>query len=132
MRELLVFGDRTFKISIPDDAKVTFGPWSPPPKDRSGWQNEERRGTLRIYKNEGAKENGILACFAGVTGFRDLSIGYAEEVAREEGATIWKSDEHGYMREDKRSGSREWVVPTLPAPADDDGFSADNPDDNPF
>ena len=116
MKQLLVFGDKTFKISIPDDAKVTFGPFSPPTKGQS--YNEDRaRGTLRIY--QGTKEN-ILACFAGVHGFRDLSLQYAEEVAKEEGATIWKSDENGYEREEKRSSRREWVdveVPTLPAPA---------------
>jgi hypothetical protein len=66
-------------------------------------------GTLRIY--QGSKEN-IIAVFAGVRGFRDLSLQYAEEVAKEEGATIWKSDEHGYMREDRVQRRNEWVEPT--------------------
>jgi len=29
MRQLLVFGEKTFKIEVPDDAKITYGPWSP-------------------------------------------------------------------------------------------------------
>jgi hypothetical protein len=114
MRELLVFGDKTFKIEVPDDAKITFGPWSPPGmrENQPGHFGGPGRavGTLRIYR--GSKEN-IVALFAGVTGFRDLSLGYREEVAREEGATIWKDDEQGYMREDRVSRKREWVEPPV-------------------
>jgi hypothetical protein len=107
-RELLVFGDRTFKIEIPDDAKITFGPFSPPTAaGRDSWmQSGKATGTLRIYK--GTKDN-IVACFAGVTGFRDLSLGYAEQVAKEEGATIWNSDQNGYMREEKIQRVSEWI-----------------------
>lgn len=110
MRELLVFGDKTFKIRVPDYAQVTFGPFSPPP--RGGGRNfgeypdSAKAGTLRVY---GRTKKDILACFAGVRGFRDLSIGYAEEVAREEGAVLWKDDEKGYTREDKVKRSKEWI-----------------------
>jgi hypothetical protein len=111
-RQLLVFGDKTFKIDIPDDAKITFGPFSPPSRvDGYGSRPERAIGTLRIY--QGSKEN-IVALFAGVSGFRDLSLGYAEEVAKEEGATIWKSDERGYEREEKIARTKEWVAPELP------------------
>jgi len=116
MRELLVFGEKTFKITVPDDAKITFGPFSPPTNDRNNWVSTGRaEGTLRIY--QGSKEN-VVAVFAGVRGFRDLSLQYAEEVAKEEGATIWKSDQHGYMREDKIQRTNEWVddPPLLEAP----------------
>lgn len=118
-KQLLVFGEKTFKINVPDDVKITFGPFSPPTgAGRESWMQSGRAtGTLRIYK--GSKEN-IIAVFTGVHGFRDLGLEYAEEVAREEGATIWKSDEHGYMREDKREGKREWVVPQLPSPSEED------------
>lgn len=114
MKTLLVEADKTFKIDIPDDAKVTFEPWSPPPKGRE-WSHGEKVGTLRIY--QGTKDN-ILACFGGVTSFRTLSMGYAEQVAKEvvEGAVLWKSDHKGYVREDKVSTSTEWVNPQLPAP----------------
>jgi len=106
-RTLLVFGDKTFKITVPDDAKITFGPWSPPNAKADCWSDGEKRGTLRVY--QGGKEN-ILAVFAGVTGFRDMSaISYAEEVVREEGATIWRDDEHGYMRSSSRQATKAWV-----------------------
>jgi len=116
MRELLVFGEKTFKIKVPNEAKITFGPWSPPSSsaksvsyDRS---DKAMSGTLRIY--ETAKTGAsVLAVFSGVSGYRDLSMGYAEEIAKEEGATLWKSDEHGYQREEKVSASREWIEPQL-------------------
>ena len=110
-KHILVFGDKTFKLTLPDDVKITFGPWSPPTKERTDYGREEKRGTLRIY--QGTEKN-ILAVFAGVSGFRDLSIGYAEEIAKEEGATIWKDDEEGYVREDKVSRKRQWVEPEIP------------------
>lgn len=113
MRTILVYSDKTFKLTVPDDAKITFGPWSPPNKEGRFGGEEARRGTLRIY--QGTKEN-IVGVFSGVTGFRDLSLGYAEEVVREEGATIWKDDEHGYVRESKVAATREWTEPlALPA-----------------
>jgi len=114
MRDLLVFGHKTFKISIPDEAKVTFGPWSPPGSGESKYAVSEKalNGTLRVY--ESAKSGaGILAVFSGVTGFRDMSIDYAEEVAREEGAVIWKTDKDGYKREEKVSRKSEWVAPVI-------------------
>lgn len=114
-RTLLVFKDsgKKFRITIPDDAMLTFGPFSPPSKnDRGGGFDNPGRavGTLRVYT--GSKEN-VLAVFAGVRGFRDMSIEYEEEVAVEEGATIWKSDKDGYTREEKVSRKAEWVDPVL-------------------
>jgi hypothetical protein len=119
MRELLVFGDKTFKIKVSDDSKITFAPFSPPrSNDARGFGGGDRSsvGTLRIYAENNEKK--IIAVFAGVRGFRDLGLEYMEEVAREEGAILWKSDEKGYTREDKRSAKREWISPELP-PAED-------------
>lgn len=115
MRQLLVFGSKTFKITVPDDARITFGPWSPPnAKQRDNFDSDGKKGTLRIYKGA-AKDSNILACFAHVSGFRDLSLSYMEEVAKEEGATVWKDDEQGYVREEKVKRSREWIEPPRPA-----------------
>jgi hypothetical protein len=112
VRELLVFGEKTFKINVPEGAKITFGPWSPPSASAKSvsYDRSERAlaGTLRIYENTKAGAS-VLAVFSGVSGYRDLSLGYAEEVAREEGAVIWKSDEKGYEREEKISSQKEWV-----------------------
>jgi hypothetical protein len=110
MRTLLVYGSKTFKIDIPDDAKVTFGPFSPPKSDKGdGFGREDsKRGTLRVYAGPTIAST-MLACFSHVDGFRDLSVGYAEEVAKEEGATIWKDDERGYVRESKVSRTNDWI-----------------------
>ena len=109
-RELLVFGDKTMRIGIPENADITFGPFSPPSgENKYGRSAEDKRGTLRVYTKKG---NGkyLLAVFSGVKGFRDLSqIDYSEEVAREEGAVIWNSDRNGYQREEKVKRSSEWV-----------------------
>lgn len=110
MREILVFGDKTFKVRVPDHARLTFGPFSPPPRGRNAgsqeWGPADKAGTLRIY---GKTTKDILAVFSGVRGFRDLSVGYAEEVAREEGAVVWKDDEKGYIREDKVKIVKDWI-----------------------
>lgn len=114
-KNILVFGQKTFKITVPDNAKITFGPWSPPSGEGKWAGNVSDKallGTLRIYEGTKATDN-ILAVFSGVTGFRDLTLEYAEEVAKEEGATIWKSDQNGYEREEKVSKKREWVTPEL-------------------
>lgn len=120
-RELLVFGQKTFKIRVPDDSRITFGPWSPPSvgeKTSYGATERALAGTLRVYQGKTKTSEDVIAVFSGVTGFRDLSLGYAEEVAREEGATIWKDDEEGYVRESKVSKKKTWVTPQIPAPAD--------------
>lgn len=122
MRTLLVTGDKTFKLDIPDDAKLTFGPWSPPKKN-GGFGPDGAKGTLRVY--QGTKEN-IIACFSGVESFREISaVGYAEQVAKEEGATVWKSDHEGYVREEKVTRKHEWKPDTaLVAPAKPTGSKA--------
>jgi hypothetical protein len=96
-RQLLVEGEKTFKITIPGDAKVTCGPWSPP-KDNNVYEGGKHHatGTLGIYK--GTKDN-IIGCFAGVTTCRELdTLGYAEQIAKGEVAKIWKDDQEGHVR----------------------------------
>lgn len=119
-RDLLVFGEKTFKISIPGSSKITFGPFSPPTASSKGYGGIDPSraiGTLRIY--DGTKDN-IIACFTGVRSFRELSLDYQEEVAVEEGARIWKSDEKGYVREEKVSSQRKWIEPALLEQGEDD------------
>jgi len=114
-KELLVFGTKTFKITVPDDSRVTFGPWSPPTgSEKYATSDRALVGTLRVYQGTPKSSENVIAVFSQVTGFRDLSLEYAEEVAKEEGATIWKSDKNGYEREEKVSRKKEWVVPVVP------------------
>lgn len=68
-RRLFVDHENPFYLDIPDDAKITFGPWSPPNGKGYG---AERGGTLRIYRGSKSTDN-VIAVFSGVTGFRDTS-----------------------------------------------------------
>jgi len=112
-RTILVHGEaEKFQIEVPDDAELTFGPWSPPTKEDRGFRHEEqRRGTLRVY-DKGKKQ--ILAVFAGVVSFRDVSqISYQREVVQLKGqtTTIWESDDgtsKASSSTDERR-SRRWV-----------------------
>lgn len=75
-RVLEVWGDKDFTIEIPDDAKVTFGPWSPTTATSSSafaGGGKLLTGTLRIYKGTKTTEN-VMAVFSGVAGFRDVSL----------------------------------------------------------
>lgn len=111
-RELLVTAaDGEFKIAIPDDAKVTFGPFSPPTGKEMNYRNEERaKGTLRVYEGGKSKASeSILAVFTQVISFREISrIDYSKKIAVEEGATVWKSDQNGYQREEKVNRKETW------------------------
>lgn len=103
-----------FRVTVPDDARITFGPFSPPTKDRDYDRNEKLRGTLRVYRANSTTD--ILAVFAGVASFRDTSvIGFAQKIAVEEGATLWKDDQEGYSREHKVNRKEEWIADD-PAP----------------
>jgi hypothetical protein len=118
-KTILVFGPKQFKINVPIGAKITFGPWSPSTGEGKYQMSEKAlNGTLRIYENAKSGAS-ILGVFSGVTGFRDLTMGYAEEVAREEGAILWKSDEDGYQREEKVNRKSSWITPRLAAGADE-------------
>jgi len=98
-----------FKISVPDESRVTFGPWSPPGKDGSYRQERQLAGTLRVYKGPTKTSEDIIAVFSDVASFRDVAIEYLAKVAVEEGATMWKSDEKGYVREERRTVDEAWV-----------------------
>jgi hypothetical protein len=82
-RKLIVWGEKDFTVEIPDDAKVTFGPFSPPTAASSTKPSYgvagSRSGTLRIYKGTKTTEN-VIAVFAGVDGFRDESLPFEEVV----------------------------------------------------
>lgn len=111
-RVLLVEGRKTFRITVPDEAKLTFGPWSPPSeaKNRTYDNDKSLNGTLRVY--ETAKTGAsILAVFSGVTSYRELSLEYDEMVMVEKGSTVWQSDKKGYSREESVSRQNEWVDP---------------------
>ena len=111
-RTLLVEGKKTLRVKIPDDARVTFGPFSPPSGEAKYGGEKALVGTLRVYDGKGAAaKQSILAVFTDVRGFRDLeSIEYEEQVATEEVRTVWKSDQNGYSSEVNGKTEKAWVA----------------------
>jgi hypothetical protein len=74
-----------FIIDVPANAKITFGYFNPAtPSEGAGQRgygspdNVARQTALRIYRTD--KDQ--LACFIGVKGFRDLSIGLTRMTER--------------------------------------------------
>lgn len=116
-RQILVTqeGKKEFKITVPEEARLTFGPWSP-----SSMKNADRysgdkalTGTLRVYAGK-SETSGVIAVFSGVTGYRDLSlIDYSEKTTIETGSAIWKSDKQGYYEEKKVAFDEKWDAPQL-------------------
>jgi hypothetical protein len=98
-----------FRVTVPKASRVTFGPWSPP-SSKEGFDRQGRAltGTLRIYEPGPKSADACLAVFSGVTGFRDTSIDFEEQVAVEVGSIVWNSDKRGYTREEKVTRDEKW------------------------
>jgi hypothetical protein len=104
-------GGKTFRITVPDEAKITFGPWSPGASNAEDRYNADKslKGTLRVYESKAPNAN-ILAVYSGVVTFRDLSLDYEEKIATEEVRTVWKSDSKGYRAEIEATHDAEWIT----------------------
>jgi len=113
---LIMFeGKKEAKAVIPDDSKLTFGPWSPGVQDKYSNSAKALAGTLRIYRGK-TDTSGVIGVFSGVTGYRDLSlIDYSEKTAIETGSSVWKSDKRGYERKESIQYEEEWDKPLLSA-----------------
>jgi hypothetical protein len=95
-----------FKVALPEGAKLTFGP-NVPYAGRNGYVAETKSGyALRVYV--GTKEN-LIAVFANVEWFRDVTLDVARLVVREAGKSVWKSDEKGYRTETAVKRDRKWI-----------------------
>lgn len=103
---------KEFRITIPKDARTTFGPWSPPTgNSRFSGEQKALTGTLRVYKAGSKATEDIIAVFSGVASFRDMNVNYEEKVEEVVGAVVWRSDKDGYSREDKVRNRESWGEP---------------------
>ena len=66
----IITNDGTYRIDIPDDWKVTFGPVAIGGGKRGGYDIGGGSMALRLYESEVRQR----AIFTGVKSFRDLSI----------------------------------------------------------
>ncbi|HSN67891.1 MAG TPA: hypothetical protein VLV48_01510 [Thermoanaerobaculia bacterium] len=113
--------DGEFKVEIPEDAKLTFGPAVPYAR-KPGYNPETPQGyALRLYR--GTKEN-LIAVFNGVHWFRDVTLPVSRLVIREAGKSVWKSDESGYEVQSSVKRDAQWTpdVKRLNAKPEDDLF----------
>lgn len=102
-RTLLCLGkEGEFKITLPEGARVTFGP-NVPFTPKNGYVDHDRGYSLRVYEGKG--NDTLIAVFSNVASFRDITLPHAKLVVREAGKSMWKSDENGY--EVSESVSRE-------------------------
>lgn len=108
MERTLLIKDGTgeFKVTVPDGAKLTFGP-DVPFEGKAERQFGQRSYSLRVYEDQ-SKAN-LIACFNNVAWFRDIAIPHARLVIREEGKSLWKSDEDGYEVQQSATRTAEFV-----------------------
>jgi len=85
-------GNKTRKVTIPCNWKVTFGPLVPGSKS-------EQRPVMRIY--EGANKEMQRAIFTDVESFREISIPVLEKVTKRHRKT---------MRKQTPEGDKDFVV----------------------
>jgi len=98
-RTLLVKDDSgTFRLTVPADARITFGPMM-----AKGYGD---RLTLRIYE----KETRQLAAFVGVETFRDLGLPLERLVITESGESSWNIDEDGEAHTHKVKRNKKFVA----------------------
>lgn len=106
-----------FKVDLPANAKLTFGPNVPFARG-DGHVTSQHGYALRVYVE--SKEN-IIAVFTNVRWFRDITLPVFRKVLKEAGKTLWRSDEQGFKveREVKREESFEREVVKLTDGNDD-------------
>jgi len=108
-RTLLVEGTKTFRITVPDGAKVTFGPWSPGGSKANNYEERQggNNGTLRVYETKAVGAS-IIGVWSGVKSFRWDDLDYEEQTFVEKGSTVWQSDKYGYKRDEAVKREETW------------------------
>lgn len=91
-------GNERFRIIIPANWKVTFGPLTPGSKYGGSY-------ALRVYESETKQR----AVFVDVTSFRDLSIPYMKYVKNSRSTTESQSGSGGNLASSQTEFSDEWV-----------------------
>lgn len=119
MRKIRVYDNKgDFIIEVPDNAKITFGYFNPTRDEGGAFQqpggyhaqpNVARQTALRIYE-KGEKGN-QLACFIGVKGFRDESVGLTKMVEEVRIIRTYDDDGEGSMSDNL---SRKALMKAVP------------------
>lgn len=83
-----------FKLDIPDDSSLTFGPNAPYAAKSTNYASSKDGWSLRIY--EGAAKSKLLACMTNVKWFRETSIKVSRVVEKIVAETVYKDDDGNY------------------------------------
>jgi hypothetical protein len=94
----IVQSHERFRIDVPANWKVTFGPLAPGSKYGGGY-------ALRLYESETKQR----AVFVDVTSFRDLSIPYRKYVKNTKARDAFDKNSQGEVSSSIREHSDEWV-----------------------
>jgi len=105
---LLNTADGDMRITLPDGARVTFGP-SIPYQKKDSYSAGREGYSLRVYADKGT--DSLIAVFGGVNSFRDINLPLAKLIIREAGRSVWKSDEEGYKVEAEVKHKQAWIDP---------------------
>lgn len=93
-------GNERFRIDVPANWKVTFGPLSPGSKFGGGGY------ALRLYESETKQR----AVFVDVSSFRDLSIPYRKYVKNVKSRAEHESNSKGHSSSQQAEFADEWVA----------------------
>ena len=104
----VMIGGTEQRVTVPGNARLTFGPTIPFESTRgNGYNGQPHRGySLRVYAT--SKNDSLIAVFAGVESFRDITIQVEKLIVRESGKTVWKSDETGFKVEEEVKREKSW------------------------
>lgn len=99
-------GGKQLKMTVPTEAKVTFGPAFRDSKSKE--YSGDREYALRVY--EGATEKTpLLLCLTGVRSVRNTDVEFLELVISESGKKLWKTDKGGYKVEEAVKRDEKWI-----------------------
>lgn len=94
----IVAGREKYRVTVPDDWKVTFGPVAP-----------GARGYADLALRFWEAENKQRAIFRNVDSFRDLSIPYSRQLTSKSGESSWSEDDSGYEMSEHVNIETEWI-----------------------
>lgn len=106
---LLTLSDgKEMKVTIPNGARVTFGPTAPYQRKPGGWgEGGGNSWSVRVYASKA--NDSLLAVFSGVAEFRPIDMPCSKLVIKEAGKSLWKSDETGYEVQESVERKSEFV-----------------------
>lgn len=83
-----------FKLDIPDESSLTFGPNAPYAAKDTKYASSKEGWSLRIY--EGPSKTKLLACMTNVKWFRETLIKVSRVVEKIVAETVYKDDDGNY------------------------------------